>query len=112
MGARAKISITLERETVDALDRAVADRRFPSRSEAVERALSDWVRRERRRLRDAQIDAYYDALGPDEAAEDRGWAELGGASMVREAALGRMAAERAATRRPDRRRRRARERGA
>ena len=38
---RAKVAITLERDTLTALDRMVAEHRFPNRSQAIEAAVSE-----------------------------------------------------------------------
>lgn len=42
---KAKVAITLERETLIVLDRLVAEQRFQSRSEAIEVAVQEKLRR-------------------------------------------------------------------
>jgi Arc/MetJ-type ribon-helix-helix transcriptional regulator len=82
---KAKVSLTLPPEMVSALDDAVADGRYASRSDAMAGALAGWVREERRRRRDAEIDAYYDGATAPEVEEDRDWAALGQSSLGRDA---------------------------
>src|SRR5436190_23571429 len=81
---KTKISLTLAPKTVMALDAAVAAGRYASRSAALAGALESWVREERGRKRDAEIDAYYDALTPEEIEEDRLWTGAGARSLARE----------------------------
>ena len=88
MAAKAKISVTLDRNTVAALDLAVKQRRFLSRSGALEQAVSSWLREEQRRMRDTEIDRYYDAMTDAERQEDREWADLGARLLVRETTPG------------------------
>ena len=38
---RAKIAITIDEETLGAIDRLVAERRFPNRSQAIQEALDE-----------------------------------------------------------------------
>jgi metal-responsive CopG/Arc/MetJ family transcriptional regulator len=42
---RAKIAITLDEETLGAVDRLVRDHRFPNRSQAIQEALDDKLAR-------------------------------------------------------------------
>jgi len=42
---RAKIGITLDEETLGAVDRLVSDHRFPNRSQAIQEALDDKLAR-------------------------------------------------------------------
>ena len=42
---RAKIAITLDEETLGAVDRLVSDHRFPNRSQAIQEALDDKLAR-------------------------------------------------------------------
>jgi Arc/MetJ-type ribon-helix-helix transcriptional regulator len=43
--ARAKIAITIEEGTLEALDLLVAERRFPNRSQAIQEALDEKLER-------------------------------------------------------------------
>jgi Arc/MetJ-type ribon-helix-helix transcriptional regulator len=42
---RAKIAITIDEETLGAIDRLVAERRFPNRSQAIQEALDEKLSR-------------------------------------------------------------------
>jgi len=104
--SKAKVSVTLASDTLAAIDHAVAETRFPSRSAAIETLLRAWVRGERRRQRDAEIDAYYDSLTEEEQEDERDWAELGYLTFARDTApevRSRRKRGRAAESRPSRR---------
>jgi len=72
--AKIKLSVTIDSGIVQALDRAA---RATTRSEVVERALASWLRSERSRQLEAEVEAYYAALSPEEEGEDAAWAKLG-----------------------------------
>jgi len=80
--AKAKISVTVEQGLVDHLDEGVRRKRYVSRSAAIETALERWWHVERRRLRDAEIEAYYGSQTVEERTEDREWAEFSGAAFA------------------------------
>ena len=42
---RAKIAITIDEDTLGAIDRLVAERRFPNRSQAIQEALDEKLSR-------------------------------------------------------------------
>ena len=83
---KVKLSVSLDPDTVRALDAAVREGRFTSRSEALEQGLRSWVRAQLRRARNAEVDAYYDGLTIAEAAEDSEWAELAHRTLQRDCA--------------------------
>ncbi|MBI2892363.1 MAG: ribbon-helix-helix protein, CopG family [Deltaproteobacteria bacterium] len=74
--AKAKISVTIAAELVSTIDRGVRARHYPSRSAVVEAALDRWARVERRRQRDAEIEAYYLGMSAEERADERQWADF------------------------------------
>lgn len=78
---KAKVSISVPRVLLSHVDGAVRRGRFVSRSAVVETAVARWWQDERRRARDAEIDAYYGALAPSERDEDRRWATASGAAF-------------------------------
>ena len=82
---RTKLSVTIPPSTVALLDGAVAAGRFKSRSAALAGAIAGWVESERCRLRDEEIDAYYDGVTAAEADEERAWSELARQALVRDA---------------------------
>lgn len=77
MGRKIKVSLTLDERVVEAVDRAAGEGPRPNRSEVVERALRTWLRSERHRRLDEEIEAYYADLSAAEQAEDAAWAGLG-----------------------------------
>ena len=81
--AKAKVSITVERELLGHVDDSVRATRFASRSAVIEAALARWWQAERRRARDAEIDAYYGARTPDDRDEDGEWAAVAGAAFTK-----------------------------
>lgn len=79
--SKVKISLTVTSSLLDEVDRGVRQRRYPSRSSAVDAALADWARAQR----SAAIDAYYDGLSEDEKRESLKWAEAGYEAVARSA---------------------------
>jgi hypothetical protein len=82
---RARVTITLSREILDRVDRAVRRTPRASRSSVVEEWLAGAARREAERELDRAIADYYDGMSASERAEDASWARLSTRSfMVRE----------------------------
>jgi len=79
---KAKISVTVAADLVDAVDRGVQRNEFVSRSAAVEAALIRWARLARRRERDREIETYYLGQSDAERAEDAAWAKLAGSAFA------------------------------
>lgn len=79
---KAKISVTIAANLVSTIDEGVRARHYASRSAVVEAALDRWARAERRRQRDAEIEAYYAGMSPEERAEDREWADFATSELV------------------------------
>jgi metal-responsive CopG/Arc/MetJ family transcriptional regulator len=71
MGAKAKVSVTVDRELLREVDR-LAGR--ASRSRVFEDALAEWVRRRGQAELDRAIERYYRAQNVAERAEDETWA--------------------------------------
>ena len=71
---KAKISVTIEQDLVTQLDQAAKD---TSRSEIVERALANWLRRRRLHQLEEDIARYYAQMTDEDRSEDDRWAELG-----------------------------------
>ena len=72
--AKTKLSVTVETSVVKALNRASQN---SSRSEIVELALVRWLRDQKRKELDEDIERYYKEMTPEEREEDREWAEMG-----------------------------------
>ncbi len=75
---RMKISVSVPAELVRQIDRAVAGRRYASRSAAVEVALQSLARD----ARNAEIEAYYSDRSPEEREDERAWGRLGHEAFV------------------------------
>jgi Arc/MetJ-type ribon-helix-helix transcriptional regulator len=73
LSSKAKISVTVPRGILATIDRGIAQKRYRSRSAAIQSALEKWARAQR----NAEIDAYYDSLTDEERAESDEWAQLG-----------------------------------
>jgi metal-responsive CopG/Arc/MetJ family transcriptional regulator len=73
---KVRVTATLDRDMVEALDRAAKRHRLGSRSQALEAALKHWLREQRQREIDREIEAYYRSLTPSEKREERQWARF------------------------------------
>jgi hypothetical protein len=80
VGAKAKVSVTVDREILRAADRLAGPR---TRSEVFEHALAAWVRRRRQVELDRSIERYYRSQTATEQREDETWASLGDEAMRR-----------------------------
>jgi Arc/MetJ-type ribon-helix-helix transcriptional regulator len=74
--AKAKVSLSIASGLIEQVDRSVAEKRYPSRSAAIETALRVWTARERVLSRDAAIEAYYLGASAGERADEKEWADL------------------------------------
>lgn len=70
--AKTKMSVTVDRALVEALDERTTEGR--SRSELVEVALRAWLRARRRQEQEAAMERYYLDLTRAERDEDAAWA--------------------------------------
>lgn len=70
---KVRVAATLDSEMVRALDQATKRRGLSSRSQALGAALTHWLREQRRREIEGEIEAYYRAQTPAEKREDREW---------------------------------------
>ena len=73
---KVRVTATLDKGMVEALDRAAKQQRLGSRSQALEAALKHWLREQRQREIDREIEAYYRSLTPAEKREEREWARF------------------------------------
>ena len=73
---RVRVTATLDKGMVEALDRTAKQQRLGSRSQALEAALKHWLREQRQREIDREIEAYYRSLTPAEKREEREWAKF------------------------------------
>ena len=78
IGRRAKISVTVDRGLLRALDSYVQDHEGLDRSKVIDQALHDWYAA---RQDEAMIDQYSAPRTPEEGAEHAAW------SVVRDAAV-------------------------
>ena len=86
--ARAKVAITLDKSTLDRLDKLVRKRVFRNRSQAIEEAVAEKLSRiEKSRLARecANLDPTFEkALAEEELSEElKEWAEYGRAKSAR-----------------------------
>ena len=70
---RVRVTATLDRGTVEALDRAAKQHGLASRSQAMETAMAHWLREQRQREIERDMEAYYRSLTAAEKRENREW---------------------------------------
>jgi metal-responsive CopG/Arc/MetJ family transcriptional regulator len=73
---KARITITIDPAILRTLDCAVRAHGFPSRSRALEAALSHWLSQQKREQIEREVEAYYRSFTAQEKREDREWAEF------------------------------------
>lgn len=74
---RVRVTATLSADIVKSLDEAAKRRGLPSRRRALEAALIHWwLREQRRRVIEREVEAYYRALPAAEKREDREWSRF------------------------------------
>ena len=78
---RAKISLTLDAAVVDVVDRVVSESPGLNRSRVIERILRQWMRQQRKRALDEQVEQYYTARSAEEVEEDDEWARFAAESF-------------------------------
>ena len=70
---RVRVTATLDKGMVEALDRTAKDHGLPSRSQALEAILARWLQEQKRREIEREMEAYYRSLTPAEKRENREW---------------------------------------
>ena len=70
---RVRVTATLDQGVVVALDQAAKRQGLPSRSRALEAVLAHWMREQRQREIERDMEAYYRSLTPAEKGENREW---------------------------------------
>jgi metal-responsive CopG/Arc/MetJ family transcriptional regulator len=80
---KVRVTATLPSDMVRALDLTTKRRGLPSRSRALEVALTHWLRETRRREIEREVEAYYRSLTATEKREDREWAQFASRSNRR-----------------------------
>lgn len=71
-----RVTASLDAGVVKALDNLAKRRGLPSRSRALEAALSYWITEQERRRVEEEVEAYYRARTGREKREDKEWAEF------------------------------------
>ena len=78
MRAKKKISVTVQLELLEEVDRIAGTL---SRSAVFEQALASWLRQQRKNKLDLEIEHYYKSMTDEEHAGDAEWATLGDESI-------------------------------
>ena len=78
-----RVTATLDQEIVQALDRAARQHRLGSRGQALAAAVKHWVREQREREIDRDIEAYYRSLTPAERREEKEWGDFASRQAAR-----------------------------
>jgi metal-responsive CopG/Arc/MetJ family transcriptional regulator len=73
---RLRVTASLDAGVVKALDDLAKRRGLPSRSRALEAALSYWLAEHERRRVEEEVEAYYRGRTGPEKREDREWTEF------------------------------------
>ena len=76
--SKSKVTLSLDRGLLGAVDEAVKHDIADSRSAAVEEAIRLWQLEQRRRRIEQEVEAYYRAQTPAEQWDDRAWARVAG----------------------------------
>ena len=71
-----KVTMSLDPELVQAVDREVRARHANSRSAVMEEALRLWQAAQRRRAIEEGVETYYQTRSEKERREDRNWTRL------------------------------------
>jgi metal-responsive CopG/Arc/MetJ family transcriptional regulator len=71
--AKARVSVTVDRVLLRRCDRVA---RGTTRSRVFEQALEKWLRDQRQKSLEAEIERYYASLRTNDRAEDAAWANL------------------------------------
>jgi metal-responsive CopG/Arc/MetJ family transcriptional regulator len=71
-----RVTASLDAGVVKALDDLAKRRGLPSRSRALEAALSYWITEQERRRVEQEVEAYYRGRTGREKREDKEWAEF------------------------------------
>ena len=77
MKNKLKLSITLDPETVDYIDRQVKKKNYQNRSQCVEYALKLWSQQQRVNTLNEGIATYYRSQTSQDIQEDDVWNQLG-----------------------------------
>lgn len=78
-----KVTVTLDRDIVRALDERAQRDEHHSRSAALQEVLREWQREEALKRLEEETAEYYDAMAAEERREDDEWAELAGRAAAR-----------------------------
>jgi metal-responsive CopG/Arc/MetJ family transcriptional regulator len=78
--AKCKVSVTVDTKLIERVDATAGT---SSRSQIVEQALAFWIRSQRRRQLETDIERYYEDMSKEERAEDTAWAERGLRSLTK-----------------------------
>ena len=81
--AKLKVTLSLDRSLLGAVDAAVKDEAAGSRSAAVEEALRLWQLEHKRHRLEREVEVYYRSLTSRERREDRAWAQMSGRHVKR-----------------------------
>jgi metal-responsive CopG/Arc/MetJ family transcriptional regulator len=71
--AKARVSVTVDRILLRRCDRVA---RGSTRSQVFEQALAKWLREQRQKSLEAEVERYYSSLSGNDQAEDAAWAKL------------------------------------
>ena len=73
---RPKVTITLSSKVLESLENAQKMLQIPSRSQAIEEAILEWIKEKKREQIEQEIADYYHSLTKREIKEDAAWAKI------------------------------------
>lgn len=82
-GRKTRVTMTIEPDTVAALDRAMKTQGLPSRSKALEVALNHWLTEHKRHQIEREVEQYYRSRTAQETREDREWTRFASRQVAR-----------------------------
>lgn len=74
--AKIKVTASLDRELVKAIDEFLRKFKTRSRSKLIENVLRNWHKEQKKQELESQIEEYYLSLSKEEQEEDRQWSEI------------------------------------
>ena len=73
---KVKVTTSLDAELVKSIDKSLKTFKIRSRSQFIEKILYDWLKEQKKREIESQVEEYYLSLSDEEKEEDQEWNEI------------------------------------
>jgi len=73
---KVKVTTSLDAELVESIDKSLKTSKIRSRSQFIEKILYDWLKEQKKREIENQVEEYYLSLSDEERKEDQEWNEI------------------------------------